>query len=80
MRVLLERGARLVLQYRDGDTALHYAVYGNHAVVLEALCSAQGASAALALRDSNGQTPLASAISLGHAACEAVLRARGATA
>ena len=81
VRLLLERGARLELQdHMDGDTALHYAVDRNHAAVLEALCSAQGAATALALRNSFGQTPLALAIVLGHAACEAVLRAHGATA
>ena len=78
VRLLLERGARLELQSSDGYTALHWAVYGNHAVVLEALCSAQGAAAALALRDSGGRTPLAMAIAHGHATCEAVLRAHGA--
>ena len=80
VRLLLERGARLELQDGDGWTALHLAVFGNHAVVLEALCSAQGAAAALALRNSDGYTPLALAIAFRHAACEAVLRAHGAPA
>ena len=80
MRLLLERGARLELQSTGGWTALHYAVGGDHAVVLEALCSAQGAATALALRDGDGQTPLAMAIAEGRAACEAVLRAHGAPA
>ena len=35
---------------------------------------------ALALQDSSGRTPLALAIYLHHAACEALLRAHGATA
>ena len=80
MRLLLERGARLELQSSAGNTALHYAVYSNQAIVLEALCSAQGAAAALALRDRAGRTPLALAIVQGRAACEAVLRAHGAPA
>ena len=80
VRLLLVRGARLELQSSAGRTALHHTVYGNQAVVLEALCSAQGAAAALALRDSAGRTPLALAILFGHAACEAVLRAHGAPA
>ena len=80
VRLLLERGARLELQSPGGWTALHLAVDCNHAVVLEALCSAQGAATALALGDSDGQTPLAMAIEYGRAACEAVLRAHGATA
>ena len=78
VRLLLERGARLDLQSLAGDTALHYAVIYDHAVLLEALCSTQGATAALALRDVYGQTPLKYAIAHGHAACEAVLRAHGA--
>ena len=80
VRLLLERGARLELQDSNGCTALHWAVRGNQAIVLEALCSAQGAAAARALQTSDGQTPLAMAILLGHAACEAMLRAHGATA
>ena len=78
VRLLLEHGARLEPQDNSGSTAQHLAVDGNHAVVLEALCSAPGAAAALALRDRDGQTPLAFAIWIGHTACEAVLRAHGA--
>ena len=78
VRLLLERGARLDMQSANGFMALHWAVFGNHAVVLEALCSAQGAAAALALRDYAGRTPLALAIEYGYAACKAVLRAHGA--
>ena len=78
VRLLLERGARLELQGERGWTALHCAVEGDHAVVLEALCSTQGAAAALALRNSDDETPLAAAIEDGSAACEAVLRAHGA--
>ena len=80
VRLLLERGARLELQDGGGRTALHCAVDCNQGVVLEALCSAQGAAAALALRDIYSQTPLAMAVALDHAACEAVLRAHGAMA
>ena len=80
VRLLLKRGARLELQSLNGRTALHHAVSSNQAVVLEALCSAQGAATALALRNSFGQTPLALTIALGHAACEALLRAHGAPA
>ena len=61
VHLLLERGARLELQDAFGYTALHWAVRFNHAAVLEALCSAQGAAAALALRDNFGRTPLAMA-------------------
>ena len=80
VRLLLERGARLDPQDGRGWTALHCAVDGDHVVVLEALCYAQGAAAALALQNNDGQTPLALAIAEGHAACETVLRAHGATA
>jgi ankyrin repeat protein len=80
VRLLLERGARMELQDARGWTALHLAVNGDHAAVLEALCTAQGAAAVLALRGNEGRTPLALAIEYGHAACEAVLRAHGATA
>ena len=41
---------------------------------------AAGAAAALAVRDRRGRTPLALAIHIHNAACEAVLRAHGATA
>jgi hypothetical protein len=42
------------------------------------LCAAPGAAAALALRNSAGQTPLGFAVASGRAACAAVLRAHGA--
>jgi hypothetical protein len=77
VRLLLARGARQELQDRDGWTALRAAIYSNHAGTVALLCAAPGATAALALRD-RGQTPLGYAIALGHAACEAALRARGA--
>jgi ankyrin repeat protein len=80
VRLLLERGARLELQCTGGWTAQHLAVKDDHAIVLEALCSAKGAATALALRNSNGRTPLALAIAHGSAACEAVLRAHSAPA
>ena len=78
VRLLLKNGAKLDLRDERDFTALHWASGNDHAVVLEALCSAQGAAAALALRDLSGQSPLAMAIAYGHAACEAVLRAHGA--
>ena len=81
MRLLLSRGAKQELQSGGGFTALHYAVDGNHPGIVELLCAAPGAAAALALKTSaaNGsRTPLAHAVYLGRAACEAVLRAHGA--
>ena len=76
VRLLLEHGARLEPQDNSGSTAQHLAVDGNHAVVLEALCSAQGAAAALALRNSAGRTPLTMAISIGRARARACPRAQ----
>ena len=70
VRLLLERGARLELQDLLRDTALHHAVAGHHAVVLEALCSSQGADAAYALRNKDFRTPLAIAVFIGRTACE----------
>ena len=80
VRLLLARGARQEVQTAFGSTALHEAVAYNKPAVVELLCSAAGADAALALRDRLGRTPLAIAVASGRAACEAVLRARGATA
>jgi hypothetical protein len=77
VRLLLSRGAKQELQSDDGDTALHMAVYGNSSVVVALLCAAPGAAAALSIRGTN-RTPLAWAIALGRAECEAVLRAHGA--
>ena len=77
MRLLLSRGAKQELQSDDIDTALHMAVYGNSSVVVALLCAAPGAAAALSIRGTN-RTPLAWAIALGRAECEAVLRAHGA--
>ena len=78
MRLLLSRGAGLGLQDNDGDTALHAAVNGDHASIVELLCSAPGAAAALALKSSIGETPLGQALADEHADCMAVLRAHGA--
>ena len=78
MRLLLSRGAKQELQDNDGFTALHGAVDGDHPGVIALLCAAPGAAAALALKTRAGNTPLAMAIMLVRAACEAVLRAHGA--
>ena len=81
VRLLLSRGAKQELQDRGGYTALHDAVLGNHPGVIELLCAAPGAAAALALKTIaayGSRTPLAMAIGGGRAACEAVLRAHGA--
>jgi ankyrin repeat protein len=77
VRLLLARGARQELQGNDGRTALHCAVDKNHAGIIAILCTAPGAADALALRY-DGTTPLGLAVTLGHAACKAVLRAHGA--
>jgi hypothetical protein len=82
VRLLLSRGARQELQ-DDGDwTALHWAVYTDQSGVVKLLCSAPGAADALALMTGNTvygrRTPLGIAISMGHASCEALLRAHGA--
>ena len=67
------------LQDKFGETALHWAILRDHPGVVALLCAAPGAAAAFALRNNYGQTPLALAISMGRAACEAMLRAHGAT-
>ena len=79
VRVLLARGARLEVRDELGRTALHRAVIKDRPSIVELLCAAPGAAAALALRDSGGRTPLALAFAFGYAACEAALRAHGAT-
>ena len=82
VRLLLSRGAKQELQKDNGFTALHSAVIGNHPGVVALLCAAPGAAAALALKTRAGlgsRKPLALAIHHGRAACEAVLRAHGAT-
>ena len=78
VRLLLARGARQELQGSDGVTALHVAVNSDRPSIVELLCAAPGAAAALALRDSAGQTPLAMAVELDYADCAAALRAHGA--
>ncbi len=77
-RLLLTRGARQDLQDSIGWTALHLAVNNKRAGTVALLCAAPSATAALALRDARGRTPLGKAIGRGFAACEAVLRAHGA--
>jgi ankyrin repeat protein len=77
-RLLLARGARQDLQDSIGWTALHLAVNNDRAGITALLCAAPGATAALALREARGRTPLGKAIGRGFAACEAVLRAHGA--
>jgi ankyrin repeat protein len=78
VRLLLARGARQELQSRVGQTALHNAIYRNHAGTVTLLCAAPGAAAALALRNRCGQTPLGFAVEEHHGTCAAVLRAHGA--
>ena len=81
VRLLLLRGANQELQSGSGYTALHMAVRGDRPAVVALLCAAPGAAAALALKTIavyGSWTPLAMAIHLGRAACEAVLRAHGA--
>jgi ankyrin repeat protein len=78
VRLLLARGARQKPQDSDGDTAMHDALYNDRASIVALLCAARGAAAALALRNHRGHTPLGLAVERGRAACEAVLRARGA--
>jgi serine/threonine-protein phosphatase 6 regulatory ankyrin repeat subunit B len=65
VRLLLARGARQELQDEDGLTALHRAASEGRAGIVEQLCAAPGASAAVALRDKQGSTPLALAVSNG---------------
>ncbi len=78
VRLLLARGARQELQNSSGWTALHCAVINRRIGAIALLCAASGAAAVLALRSNEGQTPLGLSIASGHAACEALLRARGA--
>ena len=92
VRALLARGARQELQGSEGHTALHLAAFNGHAGIVELLCAAPGAAAAIAMRDYQGSTPLACALrpcvlrmvdgatatTAGQEACAAVLRAHGA--
>ena len=73
-------GAEAALVLRDywGRTPILQAVEYDDSFILEILCATPGAAAALVLQDNDGRTPLALAIASGHAACAAVLRARGA--
>ena len=95
VRLRLARGARQELQSSDGFgdfggivrrestdgwAALHWAVDSGSSGIVSLLCAAPCSPAAFALRDANGRSPLGLAIEGGHAACEAVLRARGAPA
>ena len=84
--LLLRRGARQELQNREGATALHMAVLLRRAEIVELLCAAPGAAAALALSTrqtflgglGGHRTPLSLAVGIREARCEAVLRAHGA--
>jgi ankyrin repeat protein len=79
IRTLLARGARQELQNRYGHTALNSSAFLGLTSVVELLCAAPGAAAAIAVPDTYGRTPLALAVAQGHAACAAVLRAHGAS-
>ncbi len=78
VRLLLSRGARVDLQTSSGSTALSCALGGDYSGVVALLCAAPGAAAALRLV-CQGVTPLWFAILFKRPACEAVLRAHGAT-
>ena len=74
-RLLLARGADVAAQSAVGNTALHRAAYCNDSAgALQVLCAAPGAAVSLALRDSDGHTPLELAMLFSHGAHEAVLR------
>jgi len=77
VRLLLSRGAMQELCGFNGNS-LMWAVANDHAGIVEILCTARGAAAALAQKNRWRETPLAFAIEQGRAACEAVLRAHGA--
>jgi ankyrin repeat protein len=88
VRALLARDARQELQDSNGRTALHSAASNGYHDVVQLLCAAPGAAAALVLRDGRGRTPLFVALlpgrfglatTAGRAACVAVLRAHGAS-
>jgi ankyrin repeat protein len=57
---------------------MHCAAEKGHAGIVEQLCAAPGAAAAVALRKTKGNTPLALAVREGHVAIAAVRRAHGA--
>ncbi len=79
VRLLLFRGAKQELKDDNDRTALLVSVQHNQPSVIALLCAAPGAATALSLKNSDYRTPLALAIHLQFAACEAVLRAYGAT-
>ena len=58
VRLLLARGARQELQGEDRLTALHCASQDCYVGIVEQLCAAPGAAAALVLCDTDGDTPL----------------------
>jgi len=76
--MLLLRGAGQELRCFY-ETPLHLAVIGDCPGIVSLLCAAPGAADAFAELDSDGRTPLGMAIHYGRAACEAVLRAHGAS-
>jgi len=80
VRALLAAGARQHLQDGNGDVALHFAANVDRADIVALLCAAPNAAAALALRDTDGRTPLEMAVQTGAAASEAVMRAAAAAA
>jgi len=81
VRLLIEKGASQLLQDDEGDAALHLAVDQEDNVgIVALLLAAPGAAAALVLKNNDGHTALSIAIDLGQTACEAALRAAGATA
>jgi len=81
VRLLIEKGASQLLQDEEGDAALHLAVDQEDNVgIVALLLAAPGAAAALVLKNNEGHTALSIAIALRQTACEAALRAAGATA
>ena len=58
VRALLAHGARQELQNRRGWTAMHFAASNGDAGMLELLCAAPGAAAAIALRSKRGRSAL----------------------
>jgi hypothetical protein len=78
VRLLLARGAK-----KNLHAAIFFAVYGGHSGVVALLCAVPTASAEFAQKthshDAGTLTPLALAILLEDADCEAVQRAHGAT-
>ena len=65
VRLLLARGARQELQDEDGIAVLHCAAMKGHAEIVEQLCAAPGAIAALSLRTKKGNLPLLLALFVG---------------